>query len=110
MNKFKVAGTTFRPLPEGKSIQITSEFMDGVPCAAVRAILKPEPTNAYDPEAVMVFVSLTDGSAFHIGYVPKAEPIKRQIKFPMLADMVIRDYGQVSAYNASFVITRIYGL
>ena len=107
--KIKVAGTTFHPLPEGGRITITSEFeREGVPCASAQALLIPEPENENDPDAVNVLVRLSDGSPFHIGYIPKAEPLKWKIKAPTLASVVIRDYGQVVAgHNASFMITDI---
>lgn len=72
--------------------------------------MQPEPENQYDKNAVKVVVPLKDGSAFQIGYLPKEEPIKRQIKSIKKAKLLIRDYGQVGAYNASFIITEVEGL
>lgn len=129
--EIKVAGTTFHPIPAGKKIQITSEFSMGggstdafppasdangmtvaatggnVPCASAPGILMPEPTNEYDSEAVAVYIPLTDGTAFHIGYIPKASPVKTQIKVPTQAVITIKDYSQVGNLNPSFVITSI---
>lgn len=104
----KVAGTTFHPLPKQAKIAITQEFIENnVPCAVTDAILQPEPTNIYDSEAVMVYVKLTDGSAFHLGYVPKDEPMKKQIKNTTLASVMIKDYRQQGDFNLSYVITEI---
>lgn len=106
----KVAGTTFHKIPS-IGIAIAAEFMDkNVPCANTEAILQPEPENPYDKKAVKVIVPLKDGQAFQIGYLPKEEPIKRQITAIKKAKLLIRDYGQVGTYNASFVITEVEGL
>ena len=105
---FKVAGTTFHPLPKDKGIKIIQECtVDDVPCATAQAILMPEPTNPYDDKAVAVYISLKDGEAFHLGYVPAKEPVKEQVTKMTLAKMLIKDYGQMGNYNPSFVITEI---
>lgn len=106
----KVAGTTFHPLPKEKGIDIEQELVkDNVPCAVAQALLLPEPTNQYDPEAVQVLVKLTDGTAFHIGYLPAKEPLKATIKVLTVATLLIKDYGQVGNYNPSFILTEIGG-
>lgn len=111
VTKIKVAGTTFHPIPKGARIAITKEeAVDNVPCAFTDAILLPEPTNAYDPEAVAVYIKMGDGSAFHLGYLPKTEPLKTQIKQTTLATILIKDYGQLGNYNASFVIIEVKGM
>lgn len=107
----KVAGTSFHPLPEGARIKIEHEYQEGnLPCAMAKMVLQPEPTNEFDPEAVKVLVPLTDGSAFHLGYIPKAEPLKTRIKDVMAGSLTIKDYGQMGDLNASYVITEIIGL
>lgn len=107
----KVAGTTFRPIPKGRGIAIEREFEEnGVPCAVAKAVLQPEPENEYDPEAVKVVVSLRDGAAFHIGYIPRNEPLKTKIKTLMMAQVTIKDYGMVGDFNPSFIITEIGGM
>lgn len=104
----KVAGTTFHPLPQGVGLRINNEAMeDNVPIAYTRAVLIPEPTNKYDPEAVQVIIELKTGEAFVIGYIPKDEPIKTQIKRPTMALLCIKDYTQVGNLNPSFVIKSI---
>lgn len=115
--QIKVAGTTFHPLPEGVGIQIVREYedtsnikngyMQSIPCAQCMAVLQPEPENEYDPEAVKVLIPLKNGQAFHIGYIPKAEPVKWEIKVPTVAQVEIRDYGQMGNLNPSFVIIEI---
>lgn len=106
----KVAGSTYHPIP-GIGIAVTEEFMENnVPCARTDAILQPEPENPYDPDAVKVIIPLKNGDAFHIGYLPKADPLKLQVKAIKKANMVIRDYSQVGAFNASFIITEVEGI
>lgn len=109
--QIKVAGTTFHPLPEGKTIMVTETFeANGIPCARAQMVLEEEPQNPYDPEAVKVLVPLTDGSAFHLGYLPKTEPVKRQIRGYMMGTLEIHDYRSAGTLNPSFVITEIQGL
>ena len=104
----KVAGTTFHPLPAGVGINIIEECtVDNVPCARVQGVLMPEPTNAYDSEAVAVYIPLKTGAAFCIGYIPAKEPIKTQIQTNTLVEILIKDYGQLGNYSPSFVITEI---
>jgi hypothetical protein len=57
---FKVAGVTYENRQDTISIMHGSE-----PCRIV-----PEPTNAYDPNALAV-IAIVEGSRQHIGYVPK---------------------------------------
>lgn len=110
---FKVAGTTFYQIPE-IGLKINKEYEDTgnnrVPCADLDAVLMPEPENKYDEDAVKVIVPLKNGDAFHLGYVPRAEPLKTKITKPVMAKMTIRDYGMVGNYNASFIITEVEGI
>ncbi len=104
----KIAGTTFHPLPAGRVISVSETFVENnVSCARTTVVLQPEPTNPVDPDAVMVMVPLDDGSAFHIGYVPKAAPEKQMIRQTTLGQMVIKDYG--SGLNPSFRLVQIGG-
>lgn len=107
----KVAGTTFHPLPEGVHLSILSEgTLDNVPCAFAQALLVPEPENEYDKDAVAVYGRLMDGKPFHLGYIPKAEPLKFKIRRPMPARMLIKDYGQVGrGLSPSFVLVELEG-
>lgn len=106
---FKVVGTSFRPLPPDKTIHIEGQpfDVDGVPTAIAQAILAPEPTNEYDPDAVQVFVKLSSGEAFHIGYIGKDDPWKAKIKQPTLATLRISDYSRTGNYNPSFNVIDI---
>lgn len=105
----KVAGTTFHPIPAGKFVAVTETFeKEGTSCAKCMAILMPEPENEYDHEAVKVLVKLTDGSAFHLGYIPKDVPLKKMVKTMLVSEMEIRDYGE--QYNPSFLLTAVNGL
>lgn len=106
--KLTVAGTTFHPIPEGVGLKVKDEGMDnGVPIAYIDAVLVPEPTNEYDPDAVQVFVPLKTDEPFVIGYIPKHAPVKTQITGPTLAKICIKDYRMVGNFNPSFVIEEI---
>lgn len=64
MNKVlhtKVAGVTY----EGRQALI-AQLRGHEPCR-----LQPEPTNAYDPNAIAVMVAVAPGSVWHIGYLPR---------------------------------------
>lgn len=63
----KVAGVSF----EGRQ-SVLARLKGNEPCRLV-----PEPTNAYDPNALAVHVALSDGSIAHVGYVPR--DLARQI-------------------------------
>lgn len=101
---FKVVGTSFRPLPPNKFIEILDKpfDIDGVPTALAQAVLVPEPTNEYDPNAVQVVVKLNTGEAFPIGYIGKDDPWQARITKPVLATLRISDYSQVGNYNPSY--------
>lgn len=103
---FKVVGTTFRPLPSDKTIQIDGKpfEVDGVPTAITQAILVPEPTNEFDPNAVQVVVKLNTGEAFAIGYIGKDDPWQARITQPTLAKLRISDYRDAGNYNPSYNI------
>lgn len=103
-NVDKVAGSTFHPLAPEQKIKIIRELApeNDIPRAIAQAVLMPEPTNAYDPEAVQVIVSLTDGSAFVLGYLPKTSVQKSKIKAPTLAEVTIINYAATTNYNNSY--------
>lgn len=104
----KVAGTTFHRIPGNNPIQVTEVYEKaGVPCAKATVILQPEPDNPYDAEAVKVVAKLVDGTAFHLGYIGKDDPLKTQIKRLCIATMEIRDYRTVGALNTSFVLLEV---
>lgn len=104
----KVAGTTFYAVPVGAGIKIERELPVGdCPCALTTAVLKPEPENKHDENAVAVYIELGTGNAHKIGYLPKNEPLKTQITHPVLAALLIKDYGQVGALFPSYVLVEI---
>lgn len=108
-NIFKVVGTTFRPLPEGKFINTFDQYAtdDGTPIALARAIVQPEPTNEFDPNAVAIIVELTTGEPFIIGYIGKTDPWQRRITQPTLATVKIVDYSAKSSYNPSYNVIKL---
>lgn len=106
--EIKVAGTTFHPLPPDTFLRPNNiEEIDGVPVAYFDALLVPEPTNQFDPDAIQVILPTTAGNAFMIGYMPKLEPLKTAIKEPTLANVLVKDYRAVGNYNPSYIIMSI---
>ena len=100
----KVVGTTFHKLLPTQKIAIMNEIEHGdVPAAKAQAILIPEPTNQFDPEAVQVVVKLQTGEPFVLGYLPKESPYKKQITANCLATLIILDYQSVG-YNNSYTV------
>lgn len=111
----KIAGTTFHPLPDGEYLRVgrTYEF-EGTPCADTNAVLMPEPTNQYDPEAVKVMVPLENGQPFHIGYLPKNSDLKKLISQSgknYVATVMVKNFAvKNQQYSASWIITEVQGL
>lgn len=107
----KIAGTTFHPLPDGMYVKIDESYMvEDIPCAKTQAVLMPEPQNPYDPEAVMVLVPLENGEAFHIGYLPKMEPLKKRITGPTPARVLIQNFTQKNpALSPAWTIVEVFG-
>ena len=108
----KIAGTTFHPLPNGEYLKIKRQYdVEGVPCADADAILMPEPTNEYDPEAVKVMVPLDSGMPFHIGYLPKDSELKKLVKRNHPATVMVKNFALASPqYSPSWIITEVAGL
>lgn len=103
----KVVGTTFHPIPNDNPILVNAVYeKDGVPCAKATVVLQPEPDNPYDSDAVKVIVKLVDGTAFHLGYIGKNDPLKTQIKKLCVATMEILDYRSI-ALNVSYKLLDI---
>lgn len=111
----KIVGTTFHPLPKDRYVKVrqTYEF-EGIPCADVDALLVPEPGNQHDPEAVMVLVSLDDGEAFHIGYLPRESELKKQVSggnISRTASIMIKNFALNNPhYSPSWIITEVPSL
>lgn len=110
--ELKVAGTTFHLLPEGQFVRVKATYqVEGISCADVDAVLMPEPNNQYDPEAVKVMVPLENGQPFHIGYLPKESDLKRMIKTPHVATIMIKNFAlNDPRYSPSWIITEVQGL
>lgn len=108
----KVVGTTFHPLPDGHVIRISKSYMkDNIPMAIAPAILRPDPSNPYDENAVEVLVELDNGDPFVIGFIGKDDPWQRKITQLTLATIQIKDYSQASThgkvYNPAYQIINI---
>lgn len=108
----KVAGTTFHPLPKDQYLRIRQSYeFENTPCADADAVLVPEPENPYDHEAVKVLVPLDNGEAFHIGYLPKDSELKRMVKSPLQATIMVKNFAAKNQqYSASWIITEVKGL
>lgn len=104
----KVVGTTFRFKEQGeKNFTEFAGVIDktgDIPTLQGRAILVPDPQNKYDPNAVMVIAQMKDGSAFHLGYLPKDSQLQQVIKTNTLAKLNIIAYSEGGDYNDSFLV------
>lgn len=104
----KVVGTTFRFKEQGeKNFTEFAGVIDktgDIPTLQGRAILVPDPQNKYDPNAVMVIAQMRDGSAFHLGYLPKGSPLQQVVKTNTLAKLNIIAYSEGGDYNDSFTV------
>lgn len=108
----KIAGTTFHPLPDGQYLKIKRTYdFEGIPCADADAVLMPEPENQYDPEAVKVLVPLESGQPFHIGYLPRESALKKMVKKPYQAAVMVKNFALNNPqYSPSWIITEVVGL
>lgn len=111
----KIAGTTFHLIPEGKYLKVSETYMfENVPCANTNAVLMPEPENVHDSLAVKVMVPLDDGSAFHIGYLPREcslKPTIAQSGKSYLATIMVKNFAHNNPhYSAPWIITEVQGL
>ena len=80
----RVAGTSFRQLQCEAAAKAASE-------RTLRVELIPEPSNIYDPNAIMVVV--VDGAIrYHIGYIPKGvtSRVHAMLKHGALIDTLIQ--------------------
>lgn len=108
ITEIKVAGTTFHPLPQNTFLAPNNtDEVDGIPVAYFTAVLMPEPTNQFDPDAVQVILPTTTGNPFMIGYLPKDEPLKMAITEPVMGEVMVKDYRVAGNYNPSYIITSI---
>lgn len=111
----KVVGTTFHQIPDGEYLKVTSTYnFEGIPCADADALLIPEPTNQYDPDAVMVMVPLENGQPFQVGYLPKDSELKQTIKAnpkTYVAKVMVKNFAMNNPqYSPSWIITEVNGL
>lgn len=90
----KVAGVTF----EGRQLVLeVTRVGDPV-------MLRPEPSNKYDPHAIAVWVAHEDAAALQIGYVPKeiAAEIAPAIEGESLLGKVFEITGGFKKWDGSF--------
>lgn len=93
---FNVAGVTM-PARDGRDRQA---FLRKALKERVRdlvVMLKAEPDNPYDPNAVGVWMILPDSEYCQIGYVPKrdAEPISQDLKEGMVEEVEVFEVGEM---------------
>lgn len=103
-----VVGTTFRFSEQGErhytEFAGTIDNSGNVPTLTGKAILIPEPTNVYDPNAVLVIAQMKDGRAFNLGYLPKGSQLQQNIKSNTLAKLVITAYSEGGDFNDAFTV------
>ena len=79
MKSQKVVGTTFNAPHYYKDFAGQVDPNGETPTLVGEAILMPEPTNQYDPNAVAVIAKMADGSPFKLGYLGKGTPMQAAI-------------------------------
>lgn len=71
----EIVGTLFHPLPASETLRSGTVYVrNGVSCKEADAVLMPE------SDAVKVLIPLSDGTVFHLGYLPKDSGLKQKIK------------------------------
>ena len=104
MKSQKVVGTTFNETHYYKDFAGQVDSDAGTPTLVGEAILMPEPTNQYDPNAVAVIAKMADGSPFKLGYLGKGTPMQAAIKAPTMAKLVVIAYSENGDYNDSYLV------
>lgn len=108
MAREKVVGTTFRFKEHGfkefTEFAGSVENENGTPVLTGQAILLPEIDNQYDPDAIKVVAKMADGSAFHIGYLPRGSAMQKQIQTPTPATLIITAYSTNGDYNDAYAV------
>lgn len=101
----KVVGTSFRTHRDIDEFFGDKIVVENVPTKKGVALLLPEPTNPYDPNAVMVVTKMVDGSQHHLGYLAKGSELQQTIKQPTVAELKIMAYSDAGDYNDSYTVT-----
>lgn len=104
MKSQKVVGTTFNAPHYYKDFAGQVDPNGETPTLVGEAILMPEPTNQYDPNAVAVIAKMADGSPFKLGYLGKGTPMQAAIKAPTMAKLVVIAYSENGDYNDSYLV------
>lgn len=110
INMEKVVGTTFRQIPNLKTI--TGQWINkectsrGVSELRTTARLIPEPANPYDSEAVAVYIDDQNGNTHHIGYLARESQLKKSISTVTYIDLTVYNYAEIGM-NSSFVLGEI---
>ena len=110
----KVVGTTFRQIPNLKTIE--GQWIDrkrtsrGISELHTSARLIPEPTNPYDSEAVAVYIDDKNGTAHHIHCCwdckmvqARESQLKKMITSVAYIDLTVYNYAEIGM-NSSFVL------
>ena len=104
----KVVGTTFRFSEQGEKHYTEFAGIEDksgdVPTLTGKAILIPEPTNPYDPNAVLVIAQMKDGTAFNLGYLPKGSQLQQNVKSNTLAILHVTAYSEGGDFNDAFTV------
>lgn len=99
-----VAGTTFRIQPSLEAFDAEPFVIDhrggqAIYAKVVDALIIPEPTNPYDPDAKKVCAYLADGQLATIGYLAKAGQLYQTIQTQTPCQLRISDYKAQNAKN-----------
>lgn len=113
----KVVGTKFRFEEQGyksytdfKGVDTTPPSIDPahdegiIPTREGIAYLIPEPTNKFDPNAILVVAQLNNGHAFKLGYLKKNANLYNVITQKTKVKLIMYGYSSVGDYNDSYEI------
>lgn len=101
----KVVGISHRQQRPALDYDGPVQEHNGLNIVKSQAILIPEPDNPYDSKAVKVIGKLKDGSAHHIGYVPKDTVLQSRITKPTIVTLEISDFISIGYPTDSYKIT-----
>lgn len=87
----KVVGTTYREHPPVSELVGEIDKSGEIPIFTGQALLVPEPTNEYDPNAIAVVAQKKDGNVHHVGYLGKHTELYTKTK--NITPAILRIFG-----------------
>ena len=103
----KIVGTSYVPnLPSFEAYQGSVGVANGVAVKTCRGLVVPEPSTAFNSQAIAVYIELTDGTAQRIGYLARHSALASQIKGKTSALISVTNYASVGLSD-SFKLVQI---